>query len=272
MRRFRPWLILLLALSCGAAAGFMALQYLRQNTPTLAAEERTGEIAVATKELPVGSVIQPGDVKLIDWPGGVMPAGYVPSIEAAVGRGIMSPLQENEPLLESKLAPVGAGGGLPVLISNGMRAMSVRVDEVVGVSGFVLPGTRVDVLLSLDNGPSREPTTEVLLQNVRTLAAGQDVKNDRDGKPVTVPVITLLVSPEQAETLALASQSGRIQLALRSALDTTRISTPGAKLSGLFSQGAPAPGPRRTVIVRPQSRDSTTVEVYKGGARSLLKF
>ena len=273
MRRLRPWLILILALASGGTAGVLALRYLRQYTPSLEAETRAGYVAVATRELQVGSVIRSGDVRLVEWPATMLPAGHLAGTEAAVGRGLITAVQENEPLLESKLAPVGAGGGLPVLIADGMRAVSVRVDEVVGVSGFVLPGTRIDVLLTM-NGPSGEPMTEVLLQKVRTLAAGQTVERDRDGKPRTVPVITLLVTPEQAETLALASNQGRIQLALRNALDTATIYTPGARAGGLLGRpSAPSrPAPRRTILVRPPGRDSSVVEVYKGGARSLLRF
>ncbi len=274
MRTLRPWLILILALTTGGAAGVLALRYLRQYTPSLEAETRAGYVVVATRELQVGSVLNPGDVRLVEWPGTMMPAGYLAAAEAAVGRGIITTVQENEPLLESKLAPTGTGGGLPVLIAEGMRAVSVKVDEVVGVSGFVLPGTRVDVLLTM-NASSGEPTTEVLLQKVRTLAAGQSVQRDRDGKPRTVPVITLLVTPEQAETLALASNQGRIQLALRNALDTVITSTPGARMGGLLGRPSAPTGPtasRRSILVRPTGRDSTVVEVYKGGARSLLKF
>lgn len=272
MRRLRPWLILVLALVTGGTAGILALRYLRQYTPPLAAETRSGYVAVATRELPVGSVLEKTDVRLIEWPGATMPAGYVASAEAVVGRGLITPVQENEPLLESKLAPVGAGGGLPVLIPDGMRAVAVRVDEVVGVAGFVLPEARVDVLLTME-GPSGEPTTEVILQKVRTLAAGQEVQRDRDGKPRTVPVITVAVTPEQAETLALAAGQGRIQLALRNALDTTTVVTPGARMGGLLGRpSTPAPARRGGVIVRPTGRDSTVVEVYKGGARTLMKF
>lgn len=274
MRRLRPWLVLILALVAGGAAGFLALRYLKQYTPSLEAETRSGYVAVATRELPVGSVLKSGDVRLVEWPGTILPSGYLGATEAAVGRGLITTVQENEPLLESKLAPAGAGGGLPVLISDGMRAVSVKVDEVIGVAGFVLPDTRVDVLLTM-NGPSGEPMTEVLLQKVRTLAAGQSVQRDRDGKPRAVPVITLLVTPEQAETLALASNQGRIQLALRNALDTATTSTPGARMGGLLGRPSPSAGkaPRRsTILVRPTGRDSTVVEVYKGGARSLLKF
>ena len=273
MRRLRPWLILTLALVTGGTAGVLALRYLRQYTPQLAAETRSGFVAVATRELAVGTLLQPTDVRLVEWPGTMMPSGYIATTEAAVGRGLITPVQENEPLLETKLAPTGVGGGLPVLIADGMRAVSMRVDEVVGVAGFVQPDARVDILLTMDS-PSGEPTTEVILQKVRTLAAGQEVQRDRDGKPRMVPVITVAVTPEQAETLALASSQGRIQLALRNSLDTATVSTNGARMGTLLGRpSAPAaPSPRRGVSVRPTGRDSAVVEVYKGGARTLLKF
>lgn len=275
MRRLRPWLILVLAVVTGGTAGFLALRYLREYTPPLVAETKSGMVAVATHVLPVGAVIKPGDVRLVEWPGGILPAGYIPTTEATVGRGLITQVQENEPLLESKLAPTGLGGGLPVLIADGMRAVSVRVDEVVGVAGFVLPDARVDVLLTME-GPTGEQTTEVILQKVRTLAAGQEVQRDQDGKPRAVPVITVMVTPEQAETLALASTQGQIQLALRNALDTATVSTTGARTGTLLGRRSAAPAgagaQRPSVLVRPTGRDSAVVEVYKGGARTLLKF
>ena len=145
MRRLRPWLILTLALVTGGTAGLLALRYLRQYTPQLAADTRSGYIAVATRELSVGSVLEATDVRLMPWPGSAMPAGVIASTEGVVGRGLITTVQENEPLLETKLAPAGTGGGLPVLIPDGMRAVSVRVDEVVGVAGFIQPEARVDV-------------------------------------------------------------------------------------------------------------------------------
>jgi pilus assembly protein CpaB len=134
----------------------------------------------------------------------------------------------------------------------------------------------VDVLLTLDrSSQSNEPITRALLQNIQTLAAGQQLQQDKDGKPKSVPVITLLVTPEQAETLTMAANAGRIQLALRNTLDTLPTSTTGARVSGFFG-GPPAPSPGRRVAVvhavTPVRDDSTVVEVYKGGARSLLKF
>ena len=277
IRRLPPSLVLLVALACGAVAAFMALRYVRSQTTNLMAEAPKGRVVVASHELKVGTVLTANDVKTVEWPGGSMPAGYISTSAQAVGRGLIRPVQENEPFLESKLAPKGIGGGLSVSIEPGMRALSVRVDEVVGVAGFVLPGTRVDVLLTLDKATkSNEPITQALLQNVMTLAAGQQIQQDKDGKPKSVPVITLLVTPEQAETLTLASTAGRIQLALRNTLDTMPTFTTGARVSGFFNGPARVGGtPRRVQILRtvsPVGDDSTIVEVYKGGARSLMKF
>ncbi|HEY8257120.1 MAG TPA: Flp pilus assembly protein CpaB [Gemmatimonadales bacterium] len=277
-RRMRPFLVLLLALGSGALAAGMALQYLRTTSSSLMAESPKGRVAVASRDLSVGTVLTPTDISVVDWPGASLPAGYISSSELAAGRGLMRPMLANEPFLESKLAPKGAGGGLSVTIAEGMRAISVRVDEVVGVAGFVLPGTRVDVLLTIDRSGkgAGDPMTHALLQNIQTLAAGQEVQQDKDGKPKSVPVITLLVTPDQAETLTLAANSGRIQLSLRNTLDTMPTTTSGARLSGLFGEPAKPVSfaPRRVEVhaVSPVRDDSTVVEVYKGGSRSLLKF
>ena len=272
MRRLRPWLILALALVSGGTAGLLALRYLRQYTPPLVAETRSGVVAVAARELPMGSVLDAADVKLVPWPGATMPTGYLSSADAAAGRGLIATVQENEPLLEAKLAPIGAGGGLPVLINKGMRAVAVRVDEVVGVAGFVLPGTKVDVLLTMNNA-NGEPTTEIMMQKVRTLSAGTQIQRDKEGRPHPVPVITVLVTPEQAETLTMAANQGRIQFALRNEMDTTTITTGGARAGALLGRPvAPVQGPRRSIISAPTSRDSSVVQVYRGGARTLMKF
>jgi pilus assembly protein CpaB len=278
MRNLRPWLMLVLALACGGLAAFLALRYLRQQaSPLMAAEPAKGKVALAARDLPVGSIVSAQDVKLVDWPGDAIPAGYIGNPEAVVGRGVITPVRLNEPLLDNKLATMEGGGGLPIVIREGMRALSVKVDEVVSVAGFVVPGTRSDVLLTLPPGGGRtESMTKLLLQNVQTLAAGQQVQRDKEGKPQTVTVITLLVTPEQAETLALAANEGRIQLALRNTLDTLGIKTEGARANGLLAVRAPAvPGRpsrgRRAVQATPQAAQ-TVIEGYNGGVRTLLKF
>jgi pilus assembly protein CpaB len=254
----------------------VALKYLReQATPLMATEPARAKVVVATRALRLGALVGEQDVKTVDWSGGALPTGFIGTPADVIGRGLIVQVQENEPILASKLAAVGMGGGLPVIIDEGMRAITVAVDAVVGVSGFVLPSTRVDVLLTLNSSENlKEPATKLLMQNVRTLAAGQSIQQDKEGKPQEVPVVTFLVSPEQAETLALASQQGRIQLTLRNTLDTNQVTTSGTRVSALM--GAP---PRRSSGRRPGAvrasaplPSPTTVEVYRGGQRTLMKF
>lgn len=277
MRKRRPWFMLALALSSGVLAALLALKYLRERaTPLMAAEPRQANIVLSARSLPVGAVVTEKDVKLVGWPGDALPSGYIRSVKDAVGRGVITAVAENEPLLEAKVSTKDAGGGLPIIIRDGMRAVSVRVDEVIGVAGFVLPGTRVDVLLTLDKNANRpQAITKTLLQNVQTLAAGQSVTRDKEGKPQTVTVITLLVSPDNAELLALAAKEGRLQLALRNPLDTLAVSTSGARADRLSPSGAPSSPnrPQRTRAAAPAPKaNPTVVEGYRGGERTLTTF
>jgi pilus assembly protein CpaB len=276
-RRSRPFILLLLALVSGGVAAVVALRYIQQQaTPLIAKEPPKGRVVVAARGLPLGALVSERDLKTIDWSGGALPAGFFGSPEQVVGRGLLQAVQENEPILASKLAAEGAGGGLPVIIDEGMRAITVGVDQVIGVAGFVLPSTRVDVLLTLPNAENlNEPATKVIMQNVRTLAAGQSIQQDKEGKPQQVSVVTFLVTPEQAETLALASQQGRIQLTLRNMLDTNQAQTTGTRVSALMGRlGRRAPSRRATAAVRTSTPEPapTTVEVYRGGQRTLMKF
>lgn len=275
-RRTRPVLLLLLALLSGGIAAAVALRYIQQkSTPLMAKEPARAQIVVAARALPLGALVGERDVKTLEWTGGAVPAGFFSTPAEVVGRGLLTAVQENEPILVSKLAAQGAGGGLPVIIDEGMRAITIAVDQVVGVAGFVLPSTRVDVLLTLQSNENlKEPATKVLMQNVRTLAAGQSIQQDKEGKPQQVPVVTFLVSPEQAETLALASQQGRIQLTLRNMLDTTQVTTNGTRVSALMGTVPGRRTPRRAAAVRTATPEPTptTVEVYRGGQRTLMKF
>ena len=276
-RRTRPFLLLILALISGGVAAAVALRYIQQqSTPLMAKEPAKAQVVVAARTLPLGALVGERDVKTLEWTGGAVPAGFLSNPAEVVGRGLLVPIQENEPILVSKLAAQGAGGGLPVIIDEGMRAITIAVDQVVGVAGFVLPSTRVDVLLTLQaNENLKEPATKVLMQNVRTLAAGQSIQQDKEGKPQQVAVVTFLVSPEQAETLALASQQGRIQLTLRNMLDTSQVATNGTRMSALMGNVPQRRTPtRRAAAVRTATPQPTptTVEVFRGGQRTLMKF
>jgi pilus assembly protein CpaB len=277
MRRVRLWMVLLLALASGGLAGYLALEYLReQAAPLLIPEPRRNRVVVAARDLPLGSTIQTEDVRVLDWPGDAIPAGYASSPTEVVGRGVIIPVRANEPLLASKLADREAGSGLPIAIPEGMRAVSVRVDEVVAVAGFVVPGTRVDIMVTISEGGNQPTVTRTVLQNVPVLTINQTIQADRNGSPVTGTVLTVLVTPEQAEALVLVANEGRIQLALRNRLDLDSIATVGARVSTLFSPSTPGATRRAPVTVRRpvtgSERTPTVIETFKGGARTLITF
>ena len=275
MRQRRLLMILMLAIVCGGSAAYFALTYLRQNTPRLmAAESPQHQVAVAARDLPLGTVLKAEDVRMIDWRGDAVPQGFLTSADLVVGRGLITSVRANEALLEGKLAAKGAGAGLSVTIPEGMRAVSVRVDEVIGVAGFILPGTRVDVMLTLPPKLDRKETvTQMILQNMRVLAAGQIVQQDAQGKPIMVSVLTLMVTPEEAELLVLAANDGKIQLALRNTLDDADVRTIGANARRLLpgDRSAARNGGNGSAVVRTQS-GVPVVEAYRGGVRTLIKF
>ncbi|HJS42612.1 MAG TPA: Flp pilus assembly protein CpaB [Gemmatimonadales bacterium] len=268
------WVVLALATASGCLAAFLALRYLSGQRALMAAEPKAASVVVAARDLTVGTIVTAADVRLVPWPLHATPPGYLGASELAVGRGVITPIRTNEPLLEGKLAGKGAGGGLSVTIPEGMRAVSVKVDEVIGVAGFVVPGTRVDVLVTLNQRGRAETITQVLLQNVPTLAAGAFTQPDAQGKPQRVTVITLLVTPDQAETLILAANEGRIQLALRNTLDLATLEPRGARSASLLRVGRDAPVSRSTAAPQRSSAapDRAVIEAYRGGVRTLIKF
>jgi pilus assembly protein CpaB len=229
-------------------------------------------VVVAGRDLPVGSIVTREDLEIIDWPSGALPEGFVSQPGEVVGRGVISDVRRNEPLLSAKLASKEAGGGLAITIPEGLRAMSVEVDEVIGVAGFVLPGTRVDVLATVMPGNNRsETTTRIILQKIPVLTADQSYQTDPGGDPVLVTVVTLLVDPHEAEALTLAATEGKIQLALRNTLDSDSVSTRGMRINTLVQgQVRSAPAAGTPVPTRPP--EDTVVETYKGGSRTLVKF
>lgn len=280
--RTRSLVLLFLAIASGVAAAWLSLSYLRRETrPLLNPTASAGKAVVAAKDLPVGAVLTEQDVRVVDWPGNAIPAGLIATPQDAIGRGLMSAIRLNEPLLDAKLAPRGAGGGMAVIIEQGKRALSLRVDDVIGVAGFIQPNSRVDVLLTLTAQGASEPTTKAILQNIEALAIGQTTQTNAQGQAQVVPVVTVLVTPEQAETLALASTQGRIQMAMRNQLDTLPIKTTGARTSALLGPFRPTPQPpsvlgyrRGGAVVTPRApaQEETIVEGFRGGERSIIRF
>lgn len=199
------------------------------------------QIVVATRQLEVGSVIKEGDVKTVSWSSD-LPQGALSVPEEAFKRGVISTIYASEPVLESRLAAEGAGGGLAATIPKGMRAVGLKVDQVIGVAGFVVPGMRVDMIVAGNPGSEysdRGTMSKMLLQNIEVLSAGQNIERNAEGKPIQVQVVNVLVTPEQAERVTLASAEARIQLILRNPLDQAEVSTSGAEFSGLFTGMAP---------------------------------
>jgi pilus assembly protein CpaB len=278
MARIRIFLVLVLALTAGGAFAFGTYRYIQQ-VPDRAEGFATKPVIVAAVNLELGAELRPEDLRIVEWPANAVPASAFGSADLVVGRGLIQSVVENEPILQSKLAPKEAGAGLPPVIPAGMRALSVRVNDVVGVAGYVLPGGRVDVVATV-NPTQQQPdvTSKVVLTNVLVLAAGTKIERDAEGgKPLAVSVVTLLVDPIEAERLTLASTEGKIQLALRNPLDKTAPVTPGIKPAALMGSAVvPSAAPRpRPAAPRPVQAAAAvtpaalpTVEIIRGDKRA----
>ncbi len=225
-----------LALAVGLLVSYSVYNRLRASAG--GNQEPSVEVVVAANEIRVGAKLEDRDIRLASFPQSNVPPGAYARKSQALNRGVVLPISKGEFILPSKLAAENAGAGLPSLIPPGMRAVSVRVNDVVSVAGFVQPGTRVDVLATGSSGSERQTTT--VLENVAVIAVGKSLDRSATGENLTAPVITLLVSPDDAQKLALVSQEGRIQLALRNPLDTRRGGMGATKASSLYPGAAPA--------------------------------
>lgn len=266
---------LLMGIGIAMLVGLLASRYVYNQLQKAAAIKplTTDKIVVAAVPLPLGMRLQAAQLRTISWPIGQRPAGTFTRVDECVGRALITPVVPNEPILDAKLAPREAGAGLPAAIPEGSRAVSVRVDDVVGVAGFAMPETMVDVLVTGDvqgaaNGNS---VTRTILEDVRVLAAGQQVTQDKDGKPQTVNVVTLLVDPEQANKLTMASTEGKIHLSLRNTIDSKEVNPAAVYKSSLFG-GAP-PVVRTASGPRPAPKPAGyVVEVIRGDKRESQTF
>ena len=283
--------VLALALAVSGLATFVVYRMLAAKLTAQAQPAAQTQIVLASKDLQLGALISEGDVRLADW-SGPTPKGTATTIESALNRGVITAIYEGEPVVETRLAPRGAGAGMAATIPVGMRAVAVRVNEVVGVAGFVVPGMRVDVLVSGNppNAGSAGTMTRTVLQNIEVLSAGQKIEKNAQGTPESVSVVNLLVTPEQAETLSLASNQTQIQLVLRNPLDTKETKTPGTATANLFS-GVPlkpavaaqprAPRPPRPepiaavkppVVAPEKPIVPVIVEVFHGSTKARAQF
>ena len=275
MNRSKMVPVLLIALLAGGALAFGTYNYL-QNVPVKTVTVPTRRVVVANADLSLGSELRPDDLKTIEWPASAVPEGSFEDASKLLGRGLVASVVRHEPILPGKLSSKEAGSGLPPIIPPGKRAMSVRVNEVIGVAGYVLPGTRVDVVATQNpTNKAEDMTSKVVLSNVQVLTAGTRVEHDtKDGKPMQVTVVTLVVTPDEAERLTLASTEGKIQLALRNPLDLESPETGGVRPGMLMgnAQQRPAPAARRAsaparasapVYVDP----APTVEIIRGDKR-----
>jgi pilus assembly protein CpaB len=274
----RVAIILLCAFVLAAGCSFLLFRIIGTRVAN-AHSSSTKRIVAAASDIKLGTVLTASNLTTMEVTG-TPPAGALLKPESAIGRGVVSDLYQGEPIIESRLAPVGSGGGLAATIRQGMRACAVKVDEVVGVAGFVTPGMRVDVLISGDP-PGKQNSVEgahvrTLLQNIEVLSAGTDIQKDEQGKPQQVQVVNLLVTPEQAEQLSLASNQTHIQLVLRNPLDTQTAKVPGSAMGDLFSgEATPSKGAHASsasVFRRKAPPQMFAIEVINGSTRVQQKF
>jgi pilus assembly protein CpaB len=255
MTRFPPWLWLVLTVVFAAAA---TLAWIMHRSPPPPAPLEMARVVVAKGDIGPATRLTPEQLKVEEWPPEGVPKGSFARVEMLDGRVTAYAFTEGEPLLERKLAPKGTSPGLTALLSPQKRAMTVKVDEASGVAGFVAPDNHVDVVVTVDKGDfSKNPISKVVFQNLRVLGIGQRIEARPGDKPQVVPTVTLEVTPEEGERLALAAQEGRISLVLRGQEDARLVVTPGAVASRMFGSlsgqeptpnAAPDPAPRRRTI------------------------
>jgi pilus assembly protein CpaB len=287
MKKEHRALIVMVVAVATAGLATLAVSRAIQQIPVREVEVPSAQVVVAAKPLTVGTRLDSTHLRVVAWPARNPVQGAFSDPTKLVDRGVLVPIGENEPVTSSKVASPEAGAGLPPVIPEGMRAISVKVNEVIGVAGFVVPGTRVDVLVTVSDAEkgNSEPMTRIVVSHVQVLTAGTklDQEKSKDGKPIPTSVVTLMVLPEDAERIALASNEGRITLALRNPLDVVPTATRGVRLTALMRGAGPEPviDPiRNRVVVRkpaptpvpstpgPSTPSTYTVEFYRAAKRS----
>src|SRR5574340_435156 len=251
----------------------------------------TAPVVVAMQDLPEGALIVKEDVQPNQWPVPTIPAGAFATVDSVVGRVTRVPVFKGEPIVPGRLAPSGTGPGLEVKITPGKRAMAIRINDVAGISGLIQPNSRVDVMVTMRNGPGeKQEISKLFMENMRVLSVGTQVQRGPDGKPINATTATLEVTPEEAERLAAATNQGSIQLVLRGYGDPDSVKTTGATPNDILGS-APPPPPRHDEVrrvarrvparvapepvaaaPRPAAPDSLVVRVYRGTNVTQQKF
>ncbi len=270
MQNRRGLIFLGLAVVMGLTAAWLTSRFAPSAAVAQNAVIQTTPVVVVRSDVPVASSLTDTQLKMVDWPSEHVPAGALRSIDAAKGRIVRRPLAQGELVLEAALYSTGASGGLGAVISDKQRAVSVKVDNVIGVAGFVVPGSRVDVLATIRrvDQPKAVPFSRAILQDVRVLAVDQKLEEVKSGQPELVNVVTLEVSPVQAEHLIYAAHEGRLQLALRSPGDDSEVATRSIGVADLLDDGSGKAKPRRAVVASIPNR----IKIVRGTEVDVEKF
>ena len=296
MRNKRFLLAVAGAICFGLISAFSVSRYLI-NAQTSKRDQQ--QVVITAVDIPVGTKLIKEQLTVVPMPSNSTPVGAFNSFDKLVDRVVLSGIAAREVITEAKLAPEGTAGGLSAVIPEGYRAMTVKVDEVVGVSGFLSPGTLVDVVVTMapaENSASKDTISKIVLQNIKVLASGQNIDRPKDDREASaVRSVTLQVSPEQAEKLALASSEGRLQLVMRNSVDQEDSQTPGANKRTLLTgeRAMPLPDQSTTSNAQPVARvrrvparvkpvayvaprrepaPRPSIEVFTGTKRSTVEF
>lgn len=280
MEKYKPMLLITAGIVVALIASIITYDWLQKK-----AEARNGKltktenVAVAVLDVPMGTVLKKDMVKFAPYLSETLPDGFFTDVSKLEGRVVISSIKEKEPIFESSLAPVGIeAGGVAAVISPNKRAMAVKVDKVIGISGFIHPGNKVDVLVTLKHDNQSNSVTKIVLENVLVLATGTKIEKDSKNKPVEVDVMTLEVTPNEAEKLALATTEGKIQLAMRNYNDTEDVYTHGTTKKTLISSYALQNNQEVKPAVKKAKRadrpleNNYTVEVIKGSQVNKINY
>jgi pilus assembly protein CpaB len=288
MKNSRAILMIIISIAIGLGAVFLATRWM-----TVQSTIPKNYVVVAAVDLDLGTPLTLQMLKVVDWPKDSMPVGAIDDVKKLESRVVKTSLLRGEPILQSKLAPIGATGGLSAVISKGNRAMSVRVNDVVGVAGFALPGNYVDIVVNTEDENIKTANTnrtisKIVLEHILVLAVAQEQGRD-DTKPKVVSAVTLEVTPEQAEKLDLARSVGSLSLVLRNQVDTKLVSTLGSTKKNLLNRAdepltlevevnnkeTPKAEIKKPTRKAPPSKVTTKldqVEVVRGGVKSIEEF